>query len=87
MKIRCCKCNAMADWMYMPSCEDRDTYYCGDHVSRGCSCNIDPETDIEDKDESGRLLPCCEYNYSEDGYDNDKTLDDSDKYDDESYDD
>ncbi len=71
----------------MPSGETLDIYYCDVCVSRGCSCNWDPDTDIEDKDEAGRSLPCCEYDYSEEGYNDDRPFNDSDKYDDDSYDD
>jgi len=60
-----CKCK-IAVWTYLPSEDDR--YYCDDCVPRGCSCNIDPETGIEDTDGLGRLLPCCEYLYDEDGF-------------------
>lgn len=81
MKIRC-KCRQLAVWMYAPSSSiDLDRYFCEDCVSRGCSCNINPDTNIEDRDSAGRLVPCCEYDYSETGYDNDKVLDDSDLYD------
>jgi hypothetical protein len=81
MKIRC-KCNQLAVWKYAPSDSGGGyPYFCEDCVSRGCSCNIDPDTDIEYRDEAGRLVPCCEYYYSETGYDNDKVLDDSDLYD------
>lgn len=69
-------------WVYTPSDgKDSDRHFCEDCVSRGCSCNIDSDTDIEYRDEAGRLVPCCEYDYCETGYDNDKTLDDSDLYD------
>lgn len=68
MKELCIKesCKKMAVWYYMPGREE--IYYCDEHVPRGCSCNINPDTDEEDKDELGRLLPCCEYDYSEEGY-------------------
>lgn len=80
MKARCDKCNIMARWNYMLSHNDDAGYYCDDCVPRGCSCNLDPDTNTEDRDEFGRLLPCCEYHYSDDGYDDDKPLDDSDRY-------
>lgn len=51
----------------MPSSKYKG-YYCDEHVPRGCSCNIDPDTDIEDVDEQGRLLPCCEYGYTPGGH-------------------
>lgn len=49
--------------------KDPERYHCDDCVPRGCSCNINHETGIEDMDPEGRLLPCCEYDYSFDGYD------------------
>jgi hypothetical protein len=70
VKVRCDFCNAkMATWEYMP----RDfEYYCDDCVPRGCSCNligdVDDESGIEATDELGRLLPCCEFLYSKNGW-------------------
>lgn len=67
----------MAVWMYMPSIEsfrEEEKFYCDNHISRGCSCNIihDEEGSFEEyKDELGRLLPCCEYDYSKIGFSND----------------
>lgn len=46
---------------------DGDAFYCDDCVRRGCSCNTD-ENGVEDRDEKGRLLPCCEYGFNENGY-------------------
>ncbi len=86
MKIRCAKCNDLAIWFYAPSYDGKletNDYYCDGHVSRGCSCNVDIDTEIEELDESGRLMPCCEYDFSEAGYDDDRTLNDSDYYDDD----
>jgi hypothetical protein len=83
MKIRCSKCRQLAIWFYAPSFNgkvDSFNYYCDSCVSRGCSCNVDPDTNEECRDESGRLTPCCEYDYSELGYDDDRVLDDSDLY-------
>lgn len=31
-----CKCGKIATWCYLP----KDTLYCDDCVSRGCSCNV-----------------------------------------------
>ena len=82
--IKCYKCPQIAVWMYMPSNETRkehERYFCDNCISRGCSCNWlsdnecspiiddDGETFKEAKDEQGRLLPCCEYDYCEKGYD------------------
>ena len=55
----CDKCHNKAVWFYMPGTEK----YCDDCVPRGCSCNIDHETGLQDKDEQGRLFPCVEYMY------------------------
>lgn len=52
-----CRCGKPAVWMYAPGTGN----YCEDCVSRGCSCNIDPNTGVEDTDELGRFFPCCEY--------------------------
>lgn len=62
-------------------------YYCDACIPRGCSCNIisAKETDLsipsdyslnEDGDyecfeSNGRRLPCCEYGYSEEGFEDD----------------
>lgn len=87
MKRRCCKCRDLAIWHYAPCSEGKieaDSYYCDGCVSRGCSCNIvdyeDPDGE-EYRDESGRLVPCCEYDFSEEGYEKNTIIDDSDKYD------
>lgn len=56
-----CDCGAPGVWFYMPMSDQPKPYYCEEHVPRGCSCNIDPDTGVEDTDELGRLLPCCEY--------------------------
>lgn len=71
MKINCRQlCGKMAVWYYMPS-DGRyaANEYCDDCIHRGCSCNIDPETGEEDRDEQGRLMPCCEFGYDENGID------------------
>lgn len=41
-KITCGKCNNLATWYYMPAYSwkrKKDSYYCEEHVPRGCSCN------------------------------------------------
>ncbi len=71
-KHTCCKCNELAIWMYAPSSDTRkekDRYYCDDHISRGCDCQIDPNTGIEDTDDMGRKYPCCEYLFDDRGFD------------------
>jgi len=80
-KAKCRRCDKMAVWLYMPG--PLGTEYCDDHVPRGCSCNLVPPSGfelpdegdwdssdwIEDTDEQGKLLPCCEYMYDEEGLD------------------
>lgn len=72
MKPLCFKCPKLAVWEYAPGKRQSDDYYCDDHVSRGCSCNLislsDPNATEEYKDEQGRLLPCVEYMYSDKGF-------------------
>jgi hypothetical protein len=73
MIYSCFQCSAQATWMYMPAdtypSGDLRRFCCDEHVSRGCiSCNTDPDTGIEDKDEQGRLYPCCEYIYDDRGF-------------------
>lgn len=71
MKINCLKCSSIAVWYYLPMINGQDSnmYYCDNCIERGCSCQIDPQTGKEDADELGRLLPCCEYDFCQDGYD------------------
>ena len=69
MKHKCFKCPKMAVWWYMPGRQNSDSdYYCDNCVSRGCSCNIIPDTEEEEIDDQGRFLPCCEYDHNENGY-------------------
>lgn len=69
---KCSQCGALAVWEYMPG--DAVHEYCDQHVPRGCSCNrsYNPATDEwdgpEDRDEQGRLLPCCEYWFTPQGF-------------------
>src|SRR5208282_4854119 len=89
-KHTCCKCSEIGVWYYVPwdsEKVERLSYYCEDHIRRGCSCNtikLNPDPDKPEdfeqhKDEQGRLLPCCEYDYSETGFD--KAEDFAEKYD------
>lgn len=74
MKIKC-DCGELAVWFYMPG----DGACCDDCVPRGCTCNKYPidedyenlkeENWEEDLDTDGRLLPCCEWDYEEEGWD------------------
>jgi len=78
MKVKC-NCGKIAVWVYMPgkgiwAC-------CDDCVPRGCSCNsiiIKPDNELtgtiefsdeQERDNKGRLLPCCEWIYDKDGFD------------------
>lgn len=68
MKALCCKCRTLAVWKYMPWSATRvDRFYCEEHIHRGCSCNI-LHDGTEPLDEKGRQFPCCEYDYSEKGF-------------------
>jgi hypothetical protein len=72
-KHKCCKCEDVATWFYSPMngtdyYDNKSRYWCDLHISRGCSCQINPETGIENTDDFGNLLPCCEYDYWEDGF-------------------
>jgi hypothetical protein len=72
MKIPCDKCNHHAVWIYGPGGRD-EIYYCEDCVpSRGCECNAkgDDLTNLA-TDDFGRLLPCCEYQFYDDGIEDD----------------
>ncbi|MCK9543720.1 MAG: hypothetical protein M0R03_17000 [Novosphingobium sp.] len=72
-----CECGKLATWCYMPN--DSVGYKCDDCVPRGCTCNqypIDDDYDnlnldnwIAQLDDEGRLLPCCEWWYDEEGWD------------------
>ena len=76
-----CKCGKLAVWLYMPSNEMNpgDDMCCDDCVPRGCSCNSYPVDDNwendnpdnweQETDNQGRLLPCCEWWYDEEGID------------------
>ena len=77
MKERC-NCGKMAVWLYMPSGGGNSPYYCDNCVPRGCSCQLKPkdgnwENSNEDNwvqplDGKGRKFPCCEFDYSEEGF-------------------
>lgn len=79
MKFKCNKCQAMAVWFYMPSSIDiNSSFKCDNCVPRGCSCNMKCNFGIdgeqleepyeEYKDDQGRLLPCCEFDFNEEGF-------------------
>lgn len=67
---RCMTCGNLAVWELVPS----DSYgeYCDACVPRGCSCNLidfaNPKARKQHRDDKGRLLPCCEYWFWEEGF-------------------
>lgn len=72
-KLAVCRhegCEAVAVWEMAPC--DSFGEWCDDHVPRGCSCNaIDLWDDLsteQERDEKGRLLPCCEYDFKPEGF-------------------
>ncbi len=72
MKYTCEKCDALAVWFYAPG--DSHGVFCEEHIERGCSCNVidwgidDDSDDNQQRDDQGRILPCCEYDYDADGW-------------------
>jgi hypothetical protein len=85
-RVCCDRCkDALAVWVYAPSTSKLmvERFFCDEHVIRGCSCNeisVDPTAAPGHPDndlivsaygDDGRLLPCCEYDYEEDGFDAD----------------
>ena len=68
MKIKCRKCDKFATWCYLPGNCTNDDYSCDDHVPRGCSCTLNEITGEPILDEKGRMLPCCEFDYYEKGW-------------------
>jgi hypothetical protein len=53
---------------YQEGLDEHNRFWCDDCIPRGCSCNINPNTGIEDTDGQERLLPCCEYWYNDQGF-------------------
>lgn len=47
---------------------EAERYYCDTCIKRGCSCNLNFETGEELVDDQGRLYPCCEYIFCEEGF-------------------
>lgn len=55
-----CKCGKLAIWWYMT--DEISDVFCDDCVPRGCGCNVlDEKTGEPERDEKGRLKPCCEW--------------------------
>lgn len=67
LKAKCNNCHNMAAWMYMPADRVNDGFYCDDCIHRGCSCNFD-ENGVELLDDNGKPYPCCEYMFSNNGF-------------------
>lgn len=77
---KCQVCGAQAVWELAPA--DSFGEFCDEHVPRGCSCNViyrgpdeEPRYDEQglpiqeqERDERGRLLPCCEYDFYPEGF-------------------
>jgi hypothetical protein len=70
-----CKCGKLAVW----SASSYTGEWCDDCVPRGCSCNAVPPDNateetintvqwVEELDEKGRKLPCCEIWFDKDGW-------------------
>ena len=82
-KNHCCRCSELAVWCYAPTTSRKDIYYCEEHVPRGCSCNSNlfdddapighPDQDlrVSPVDNEGRILPCVEYWFDEEGFTHD----------------
>lgn len=66
-KMMCQKpgCTAIATWLLLSG----DDAYCDEHVPRGCSCQISIDDGTPNRDDKGRLLPCVEYIFDEEGFD------------------
>ncbi len=72
VKEPCDKCGKLATWMFAPadfSGADAERFLCSKCIDRGCSCNIINQDTLEEmRDEFGHLLPCCEYDHCDDGF-------------------
>lgn len=84
MKIKCkCGKIATWMYMPSGELSEKDSYKCDNCVPRGCSCCWVPKDDIdvfddiamsnpenyyEELDNQGRKLPCCEWWYDEEGW-------------------
>jgi hypothetical protein len=84
MKLRCNHCNNIATWIYMPSdgegqcCDNCVPRGCSCNIIYSNKLYEDgfpkPLLDergnpIQEKDEHGRLYPCCEWDYDPFGHD------------------
>jgi hypothetical protein len=69
LKIKCIKCKTSdACWFYeMKS----NKGYCEDCVNRDCGCQFNEEINDYYRDELGRILPCVDYIYFEEGIEDD----------------
>lgn len=75
-----CDCGQLGVWCYTPGYSDgSNDCFCDNCVPRGCSCmqspkdgnyeNTEPENWVDDLDEWGRQMPCCEFWYEKEGWD------------------
>lgn len=76
--IACKDCKSMAVWS---GWNGDNFFFCDEHVPRGCGCAVQeydpyapighPNLDImiQKTDAIGRLIPCIEFFYSKDGFD------------------
>ncbi len=73
-----CDCGVPATWEYSPGFSSlTNSYFCDACVPRGCSCQTEgvynDDGEVEDeiylRDSEGRLLPCIEFEYCEEGFD------------------
>ena len=92
MKIKCEHCDAVAVWSYSPgegyACEEHVPRGCSCNIKDTGELddngNLIPILDkdgkcVEDTDDKGRLLPCCEWDYDPYGHD-EFDQDDYDKF-------
>ena len=85
MSKKLCECGKIAQWMYMPSgnvhCDNCVPRGCSCmrefkpgvvELTDNSGCIINPASDYQDiLDELGRKVPCIEYSYDKDGFDED----------------
>ena len=69
-KKQCYICRQMATWYYVPASDSLGNYFCDNCVNRGCSCETDDDGNYL-LDQQGRPLPCCEYDYDTNGFEDD----------------
>ena len=65
-KAKCIKCGAEACWFY--ECRASEGF-CENCVPRSCHCSWNEEINDYIRDELGRIIPCADYMYFEEGMD------------------